>query len=49
MGVALMEWVWPWWSKCALGGVVVTLVENFVTVGMGFKIPLLAAWKPVFS
>jgi hypothetical protein len=21
VGVALVEWVWPWWSGCALDGV----------------------------
>jgi len=34
-GVALLEWMWPCWSKC-------------VTVGVGFKTLLLAAWKSVF-
>jgi hypothetical protein len=33
--VALLEWVWPCWSRC-------------VTVGVGFKTFILAAWKPVF-
>ena len=31
-GMALLEWVWPFWSKC-------------VTVGVGFKTLILAAWK----
>ena len=34
--VALLEQVWPSWSRC-------------VTVGVGFKTLILAAWKPVFS
>jgi hypothetical protein len=35
-GVALLEGVWPSWSRC-------------VTVGVGFKTLVLAAWNPVFS
>jgi hypothetical protein len=33
-GVALLEWVWPCWSRC-------------VTVGVGYKSLILAAWKSV--
>jgi hypothetical protein len=27
-GVALLEWVWPCWSRCGLVGVGVTLLER---------------------
>jgi hypothetical protein len=39
VGVALLTWVWPCWSGCGLVG---------VTVGMGFRTLVLAAWKAVF-
>jgi len=28
VGVALLEWVWPCWSKCGLAGVGVVLLEQ---------------------
>ena len=33
--------MWPCWSRCGL-------VRVDVSLGMGFKTLILAAWKPVF-
>jgi hypothetical protein len=53
-GVALMEWVWPYWGGCGLVEVGVALLEwvwpcwnRYVIVY--FKTLILASWKPVFS
>jgi hypothetical protein len=42
VGVALLEWVWPWWSGCGLDGV------GVLHCGYELKTHILAAWKSVF-
>ena len=49
VGVALEGEVWPCWEGVALLEKVWPCLTRHVTVGVGFKILILAAWKSVLS